>query len=138
MGGAYRTQPIRIDSGTPAEYLMISVAIGMREGSYPLTPEAVLDDGLFEVLEVGALRRWDVFRYFPRMCRGDIPKNDPRIRTLRTPKLALESNGIIPFHIDGEDPWRKIPQPKGADFRIEFEVLPSAIAVELFGDRRSN
>jgi diacylglycerol kinase family enzyme len=132
MGASYRTDPISLDDQAPTSYLMISAAIGMREGSYPLTPNAKLDDGLFDLLLVGALHRRDILRYFPRIIRGDIPTTDPRILTDRKAKIVLRSAKPIPFHLDGEDPWRNYPMPKQiSEFRLELEVIPSAIAMQL-------
>jgi len=151
MGGNYRTDPIlRLASvedaieasRKPLGYLMISVAIGQREGSYPLSPKAQLDDGLFDVLEVGALRRRDIVRYFPRILRGDIPTNDPRIITSRTSKLVLQSTRPIPFHLDGEAPFSETLRGEGAlgnrqqnnqqqNFELGIELIPKAIRVEL-------
>lgn len=132
MGTAYQTDPIQLDEQKPMRFLMISAAIGMREGSYPLTPDASLEDGLFDLLLVGALRRRDILRYFPRMIRGKIPTTDPRIRTDRKSRIVLQSSSAIPLHLDGEDPWSNRPIPSGpSGFRLEFEVVPKAIAMEL-------
>jgi diacylglycerol kinase family enzyme len=132
MGASYRTDPIALDDQEPSSYLMISAAIGMREGSYPLTPNAKLDDGLFDLLLVGALHRRDILRYLPRMIRGDIPTTDPRIHTSRKSNLVLRSTKPIPFHLDGEDPWRNHPMPtEFSEFLLELEVIPKAIAVQL-------
>jgi len=139
MGASYQTDPIQLDQETPKSYLMISAAIGMREGSYPLTPEAVLDDGLFDLLLVGALRRRDILRYFPRMIRGDIPTNDARIKTDRRAKIVLRSTKPIPLHLDGEDPWRSLVAPVlGTEFTLELEVMQRAIAMELFSGVAEN
>jgi len=111
---------------------MISAAIGMREGSYPLTPDAKLDDGLFDLLLVGALRRRDILRYFPRMIRGDIPTSDPRICTDRKSKIVLRSAKPIPLHLDGEDPWKNSDHSlDSSEFCLELEVIPRAIVMEL-------
>jgi len=151
MGGKYRTDPIHCStsdgnsvavSKLPREYLMISVAIGQREGSYLLSPKAQLDDGVFDVLEVGALRRRDIVRYFPRILRGDIPTSDPRIITSRASKLVLQSPRPIPFHLDGEAPCSEAlhgesssgnPQPSSHEqnFELCIELIPKAIRVEL-------
>jgi diacylglycerol kinase family enzyme len=132
MGASYRTDPVRIDAQEPKSYLMISAAIGLREGSYPLTPHAKLDDGLFDLLLVGALRRRDIVRYFPRMIRGDIPTSDPRITTDRKSKIEIESAARIPLHLDGEDPWRALrPAALGQEFRLVLSVIPRAIVMEL-------
>lgn len=147
MGGKYRTHPLVASSRkdtdlgiAPAskEYLMISVAIGMREGSYPLSPKAILDDGLFEVLEVGALRRRDILRYFPRILKGDIPTSDPRISTSQRDDYLIECDHPVPFHLDGEsflDSEDTVGGPAKSKerFRLHLEVMPKALAVELLG-----
>jgi diacylglycerol kinase (ATP) len=132
MGSAYQTDPIQLDDQPPMPYLMISAALGMREGSYPLTPNAKLDDGLFDLLLVGALRRRDILRYFPRMIQGNIPTTDPRIQTARKSKIILQSSKPIPLHLDGENPWVHLGTPSdSANIHIEFEIIPKAIAIEL-------
>lgn len=132
MGASYRTDPLQIDGQEHKSYLMISAAIGLREGSYPLTPHAKLDDGLFDLLLVGALRRRDIVRYFPRMIRGDIPTSDPRITTDRKSEIEIRSSATIPLHLDGEDPWRTLrPGNPSQEFRLGLSVIPKAIVMEL-------
>lgn len=132
MGASYQTDPIQLDGDEPKSFLMISTAIGMREGSYPLTPDAKLDDGLFDLLLVGALRRRDILRYFPRIMRGDIPTSDPRICTDRKSKIVLRSAKPIPLHLDGEDPWKNLDHSlDSSEFCLELEVIPRAIVMEL-------
>lgn len=132
MGASYQTDPIELNDLESSSYLMISAAVGMREGSYPLTPHALLDDGLFDLLLVGALRRRDILRYFPRMIRGDIPTTDRRIQTDRKSKITLRSSKPIPLHLDGEDPWVNLPSTLSTgDFQLEIEIIPKAIAMEL-------
>jgi len=147
MGAKYRTHPLIATSKedtdlgiAPAskEYLMISVAIGMREGSYPLSPKAVLDDGLFEILEVGALRRRDIVRYFPRILKGDIPTSDQRISTSQRQDYLIECDHPVPFHLDGESfrvsgDSEAVPFDSTKRFRLHLEVLPRALAIELLG-----
>jgi diacylglycerol kinase family enzyme len=132
MGASYQTDPIQFNDLESKSYLMISAAVGMREGSYPLTPNALLDDGLFDLLLVGALRRRDILRYFPRMIRGDIPTTDSRIQTDRKSKIVLRSPKPIPLHLDGEDPWMNHSSTALTDdFQLELEIIPKAIVMEL-------
>src|SRR5262249_51942373 len=46
----------------------LTVAIGKREGNLMVTPQAIPDDGLFEFLHVGAISRWEIVRYAPRLA----------------------------------------------------------------------
>lgn len=145
MGAKYRTHPLRAFRGSNdarevesalKEFLMISVAIGIREGSYPLNPNAIVDDGLFDVLEVGALRRRDIVRYFPRILKGDIPTDDPRITTGRSESYLIECEHPVPFHLDGEafhigEDRDLLANGQFSRFRLQLEVLHQALAVEL-------
>jgi diacylglycerol kinase family enzyme len=110
------------------DLLMLSAAIGIREGSYPLTPNARIDDGLLDILRVSMLRRVDVVRYFPRILRGDIPKNDTRISEFRVEGMSIASDSPIPFHLDGEAP----NDPSAATAKsLTISVLHRRLRVEL-------
>ncbi len=58
----------------PTACLLLSVAIGKREGSYPLHPDADVRDGLFDVLKLGRLTRRELIWYFPAMLRASFQK----------------------------------------------------------------
>lgn len=133
MGPAFRPLQSEVTlpnapTKTSEDILMLSAAIGVREGSYPLTPNARIDDGLLDILRVAMLRRRDVIRYFPRILRGDIPKNDPRISELRGEGISIVSESSIPFHLDGEMP--SDPSAGNAN-RLSIRVLHQRLAVEL-------
>ena len=115
-------------TAVPEELLMLSAAIGAREGSYPLTPNALIDDGLLDILRVAMLRRCDVARYFPRILRGDIPKTDARISEFRAEGISITSRHPIPFHLDGEMP--SDPSAANAN-RLSISVQQQRLAVEL-------
>lgn len=133
MGPAFRPIVSRItltnkENAECEELLMLSAAIGIREGSYPLTPNAVIDDGLLDILRVSMLRRFDLIRYFPRILRGDIPKRDPRIAEFRAEGISITSESSIPFHLDGEMPI----DPSAANAsQLSVRVLKRHLAVEL-------
>lgn len=84
------------------QLLTLSVAIGSREGSFPLAPDAHLDDGQFNVLVASKLRRRDVLRYLPGLMFGKLPQNDPRIQYLVAPHVQLRSSTPLHLHLDGE------------------------------------
>ncbi|MBM3966667.1 MAG: hypothetical protein FJ308_16615 [Planctomycetes bacterium] len=133
MGPAFRPIVSHITPHNSAkaeceELLMLSAAIGIREGSYPLTPNAVIDDGLLDILRVSMLRRVDLIRYFPRILRGSIPKRDPRIAEFRSEEITITSESAIPFHLDGEMP----NDPSAANAtQLSVRVLKKHLAVEL-------
>lgn len=82
--------------------LTLSVAIGTREGSFLLAPDARLDDGYFNLLLVSDLKRHDVVRYLPGLLLGKLPQRDPRIQYLVAKGLKLISSSPLNVHLDGE------------------------------------
>ena len=79
---AFPMMTLTVDDEPPrsAPTLMLSVLLGQREGGFVLAPEARLDDGLFDYVLAGALSRWEVLRYLPRLAHGGPPKDHPKVR----------------------------------------------------------
>src|SRR6202011_5089519 len=50
--------------------LALTVALGKREGNFVVAPNAIVDDGLFDFLHAGALRRWELLSRVPGMITG--------------------------------------------------------------------
>ncbi len=135
LGGSFCTEEIEVSvdhsdrsSASEKQLLMLSIAIGTREGSFELAPNAKFDDGLFDVLQVGRLTRWDLLRYFPSVLRGKIPTGDARISTSTCRRLSLRSRRPFPLHLDGEFPYQF---PSTGRIDCHFELLPKRISVRL-------
>jgi diacylglycerol kinase (ATP) len=110
------------------ETLLISVALGPREGSYPLHAKADLTDGLFEILRIGRLARRELAWHFPAMLRGSLPQDHPQVMQQRCRRIHLASQDPIPIHLDGEFPKAAAQD----DLReITLEVVPQAVEVEV-------
>jgi diacylglycerol kinase (ATP) len=92
-----------------------SVSLG---GGMKITPDALLDDGLFDVLTVKPLSRFNFLRIFPRVFAGT-HVTDPRVRIQRAKKVRIEADGIVAYG-DGE---RIAPLP------IDVELVPGALRV---------
>lgn len=103
-GWQYTDTLIRLPSQTlqVPQLLTLSVAIGIREGSFPLAPNARLDDGLFNILVAAKLRRRDVLRYLPGLMLGRLPQDDPLIQYLVAPEIQFRSSTPLHLHLDGE------------------------------------
>ena len=106
--------------------LALSVAIGRREGNFVLAPDAVVDDGLFDYLYVGRLRRWELFRYFPGMITGDLPTGHPEIRRGRCRHVRLQADGPLIVHLDGE----LFSRPEDNLRDLDIRILPAALRVQ--------
>ena len=59
--------------------LALSLALGRREGNFVVAPQARLDDGLFDYVHVGPLRRRDLLAFVPGMITGQL-RQHPDVR----------------------------------------------------------
>lgn len=87
-------------------------------GGMKVTPAALLDDGLLDVMLVRPLSRLEFLRIFPRVFAGT-HVTDPRVVTMRGRRIRIEAEGIVAY-ADGE---RIAPLP------IDVEVEPGALLV---------
>ncbi len=85
-------------------------------GGMKVTPDALVDDGLLDVLVVQALSRTSFLRVFPRVFTGT-HLTDPRVAVHRAKKIRIESDGVVAY-ADGE---------RIALLPIDIEVVPNAL-----------
>ena len=82
--------------------LMVSIGNGRRTGGgFFVTPDAVQDDGLFDLGIAMALPRLQILKLLPKVMQGT-HKNDPAIMLTRTTRVIVESDYPLPVHADGE------------------------------------
>lgn len=99
--------------------VLISVANNTSFGGGMLvTPDALLDDGEFDVLVVKPLSRIAFLRIFPRVFKGT-HISDPRVTIYRGRSIRVEADGVVAY-ADGE---RIGPLP------VDIEVGPGALRV---------
>ena len=107
--------------------LSVSVNLGLREGGFPITPAAKLDDGLFDTLHVSAMKRRQMARYLPGFMRGRVPTHLPHL----TPRLCRSVSSIGPeaicLHADGE----MVCVPADGVREVEIELLPKRLSIEM-------
>lgn len=87
-------------------------------GGIRLLPDAVVDDGLLDVLVVDRLSRRAFLRLFPRVAEGT-HGDDPRVRLSRASRVRIDAPDVVAYG-DGE---RIGPLP------IDVEVVPGALRV---------
>jgi len=94
----------------------VSIGGGMR-----VTPNALLDDGLLDVLVVRPLSRLSFLRIFPRVFAGT-HLTDPRVSVHRAARVRIEETGTrdVVAYADGERVGR-LP--------LDLEVVPGALRV---------
>ncbi len=103
--------------------VLVSVGnAGSIGGGMRIAPDAVLDDGLLDVLIVAPLSRLTFLRLFPRVFRGTHAAL-PQVRLLRARSISIAAAGAragIIAYADGE---RLGPLP------LDIRVVPGALAV---------
>ncbi|MHB1423298.1 MAG: diacylglycerol/lipid kinase family protein [Gemmataceae bacterium] len=83
--------------------LALSVDLCRREGHFVFAPEAVLDDGLFDYIHAGPLRRRDLVPLLPRLLMGrGLPRHYPNLWQGRCRRVRLHSQAPLVVHMDGE------------------------------------
>jgi len=70
-------------------------------GGFRLTPDARLDDSLFDVCHVSDVGLGTIVRHFPKLFNGRINVVD-QVTMARVPEIHIESDQEMPVHLDGE------------------------------------
>ena len=100
--------------------MLVSVANNTSlGGGMRVTPDALLDDGLLDVLIVHRMPRTEFLRVFPKVFRGTHTSH-PAVEIVRARSVDLESDRPIVAYADGE---RVGPLP------VHVEVVPGALQV---------
>jgi diacylglycerol kinase (ATP) len=119
---------VRFDDEEPRRgpTLSLSLALGQREGNFVVAPQAVLDDGLFDYVHAGPLRRWGLVRLLPRLFLGrGLPHDHPALWLGRCRRLRLHSESALTIHTDGE----LFTLPGDGIGDLEVDLLPGALRV---------
>ncbi|MHA6667508.1 YegS/Rv2252/BmrU family lipid kinase [Homoserinimonas sp. A447] len=99
--------------------VLISVANNTSfGGGMMVTPDALLDDGEFDVLVVQPLKRLAFLRIFPRVFKGT-HVTDPRVTIYRGRNIRVEADRVIAY-ADGE---------RVGGLPVDIEVVPGALRV---------
>ncbi len=118
---------VRIDGAertTPT--LALSLELSRREGNFVFAPEAVLDDGLFDYVHAGALRRRDLVRLLPSLLTGrGLPHNLPNLWQGRCRQVRLHAEAPLVVHMDGELFCTSADGVRD----LEIDLLPRALRV---------
>lgn len=101
---ARRPPRVRIEpvDGEPREGSFVLVGNGrLYGGPFVLFKDALLDDGLLDVLVFQNQSHWDLIRYFQAIAFGQHP-DLPDVEYFQTRGLRLMSRDYVPVEIDGE------------------------------------
>ena len=98
----------------------ISIGIGRYSGGGMIqTPDAVADDGWFDVTIIRKIGKLDIIRHFGMLFNGRLPEH-PRVTTCRAGKIHIASEPVIHLQVDGETLGHS---------PIEIEILKKKVAV---------
>jgi len=114
---------VRVDdeerSGPMHEVL---VGIGRYlNGGMKIFPEAVPDDGLFDVVMMGDVTKRDLAANMLKLYRGTYLPH-PRIELLKGSVVTVEADQQLPIQLDGEQPGTT---------PVRFELIPGALRLRV-------
>jgi diacylglycerol kinase (ATP) len=107
--------------GKPMDTKAALVAVGNNislGGGMKVTPDAIVDDGLLDVLIVQPLSRFAFLRIFPSVFKGEHVR-DSRVAIHRVKKVTIDSDSVAAY-ADGE---------RVSTLPIEVEVVPNALRI---------
>lgn len=103
----YSYEPVEmiIDLGTgPVKKTPLLVAVGIGTsygGGMKIVPEAIQDDGLFDVCVMDVMNRLSLVYHFPKVFSGTL-KNLEQASMYRTSTVKLSLSAPRPLHLEGE------------------------------------
>ncbi len=101
----FRSLPVRVKCNDAQEALnvfMMSIANGSRYGGgFLVAPQANITDGLFDLVTVNKLGIAARLKYLPAIERGK-HLHLPFMQTTTCKTVLVESDTILPAHLDGE------------------------------------
>jgi len=107
--------------------LLVSVMLGRREGGFALTPEARLDDGLFDVFHARRLNRWQALGILLGCAIRGVPQSHPEVHVSQCRTLQVRSERPLTVHADGEIEVR----PADGIHELTIEILPHRLRVKM-------
>lgn len=125
----FRTPPLKVmfdDTATDRPTLALTVNVGKKEGGFPITDGAKLDDGRFDFLHVADVKRWELVRYLPGLIVGKLPVGHPKIATGTAATVRVTGDTPLCVHADGEF----FCKPADGITAATFETLPRRLTVE--------
>ena len=82
--------------------LLLTVANSPRTGGvFNIAPNALLDDGLFDIIFAPDMPKYEALTILPRLVKGS-HIHHKKISTLRSTRLWISSEPGTPMHVDGE------------------------------------
>ena len=121
----WKSVPMTIEAdGERREGLMFEVIVAngaYAAGGMRIAPDAVSDDGLFDMVLFGDVTKPDFLTTFPKIYRGTHVTH-PKVEILRAREVAVEAAEPLPVVLDGEQPGTT---------PVRFEIVPGALRLRV-------
>jgi YegS/Rv2252/BmrU family lipid kinase len=101
---------------------VFNISIGICKyngGGMMQLPDAIADDGLFDITVINAIKKHDVILNLKRLYDGTITRH-PRVDTYRGKSVTIDSQPVIHLETDGETLGHS---------PLTFEIIPRSIRV---------
>jgi diacylglycerol kinase (ATP) len=115
---------VELDDGTRREGRMHDVIVANGQwhgGGMWLAPDAQPDDGLFDVVVIGDITKWDFVTTSPKIYKGTYLQH-PKVELLRSPGVRVDAPERLPIELDGE---------QVGTTPVRFEIVPAALRVRV-------
>jgi len=115
---------VELDDGLRREGAMHDVIVAngrYHAGGMKLAPDALQDDGLFDVVLIGDVTKIDFVTTAPKLYSGRYLSH-PRVELLRSSTVSITAAESLPLEVDGE-PIGTTP--------ARFEVVPGALRLRV-------
>lgn len=121
----YKTPQIKIELDESHKFekkcFLITVGNGKRTGGgFLLTPDAEIDDGLFDVCIIDEVSRLKVTKEFTKVLKG-LHTSMPEVAIYRTNRVLIQSSEELYLHYDGETP--------GLVKNIQISLIPKKMKI---------
>lgn len=103
---SYRPVDVVVEADGRARYSGLAAAIVVSNGPHAgggmrLAPGADLADGALDLVEIGALGRWELLCWLPTLYWGGHVRH-PQVRMTRARGIRIASGAPLPLELDGE------------------------------------
>jgi diacylglycerol kinase (ATP) len=115
---------VDLDDGTRREGRMHDVIVANGQwhgGAMRLAPEALPDDGVFDIVLIGDVTKRDFITTSPKLYKGTYLAH-PKIDLLRSSAVGVDAPERLPIELDGE---------QVGTTPARFEVVPAALRVRV-------
>ncbi|MGP6171682.1 diacylglycerol/lipid kinase family protein [Microbacterium sp. A204] len=116
---------LRVDGAEAPVAEGILIAIGNTPtygGGMPICPDADPHDGLFDVIHIAPVGRFQLIRFFPHLLRGT-HVSLPQVTTMRGREIEVSAPGLL-MYADGE---------RIGTESVRIRVIPGALSILLPG-----